>query len=82
MTEIEKLRSLNREGHYRTDVDNLFLLEMATADIIDTMIDEADLSSTFGDDDLKLFSGTTFGDETEEFNYSIDPNSITAVELF
>lgn len=80
MTEIEKLRSLNREGYYRTDVDNLFLLEMTTADIVDTLIDEADMSSAFGDDDLKLFDGSSFGDE--EFDQTVSTEDISAVDLF
>ena len=80
MTEIEKLHSLNREGYYRTDVDNLFLLEMATADMVDVLIDEADMSSAFGDDELKLFDGTSFDDE--EFDQTISPDDISAAELF
>lgn len=81
MNEIEKLRRLNREGFYRTDVDNLFLLEMATADMVGTLIDEVDLSYTFGDE-LKLFSGITFGEEEDEFDQTLTPENMSAVELF
>lgn len=81
MSDIEKLRSLNRDGYYRTDVDNFFLMEMATADIVDTLIDEADISSTFGDDDLKLFSGDiSYGDE--DMDETISSEDLSAVDLF
>ena len=81
MSDIEKLRSLNRDCYYRTDVDNFFLMEMATADIVDTLIDEADISSTFGDDDLKLFSGDiSYGDE--DMDETISSEDLSAVDLF
>ena len=81
MTEVEQLRLLNREGYYRTDVENLFLLEMAMADRVDSILDEADLEYSFGEDELKLFDATDFGDG-EEMTQTISPDDISAVDLF
>ena len=87
MNVVRELRRLNLEGHARTDVENLFLLEMATSDYRDLFKESTELDMIMSNDQIKLFDDTiSFENDGEDgFAYSsptIDPSSLTASDYF
>ena len=55
MNIVRELRRLNLEGHARTDVENLFLLEMATSDYRDLFKESTELDMIMSNDLMILY---------------------------
>lgn len=74
--QIKDLRRLNKDNMYRSDVENLFLMEMMLQDRTDILTENSDIDNFLPETTMGLFESINGSPEEEMFNTVTEYESV------